>query len=278
MHGDFDQQAGQESGLQFSLATLLTLVTVAALVAASITELPEWIGAPLLAFLSVMAAAALVAAAIQSKGYALTFYIGAAFPLCMLVLRTSRILDALADGVMQRGAASITYGGGWMQLYEENFVAQRLTYRWEAAAVLVSAPLIGLSCVALRWLGDHQRQGTMTSDRRGNRHSWAVPLLICLLLVTGSLFAFVAIRSVWMVMPSDPAWDAHDGAPVQPTGKTVAVPSDLSTGDRVLVEQGSSWWRGRVKYVAAGGNVAVQYVGWDSSWDEVVPPSRLQLP
>jgi hypothetical protein len=277
MQGDRDQQTGQESGLQFSLATLLTLVTVAALVAASITEVPEWIGAPLLAVLSTMAAAAVVAAAIRSQGYALTFYVGAAFPLCMFVLRTTRILSALSDGVMQRGA-SIAYGGGWMQLYEENFVAQRQTYRWEAAAALVSAPLIGLACVALRWLGDHQRQGAMASHRLLNRRSWMIPLLVCLLVLTTALFALVAVRSVRMKLPPDPAWEAHKGTPVQASGKTVAVPIELSAGDRVLVEQGSAWWRGRVKQVTTDGNVAIRYIGWDSTWDEVVPASRLQLP
>lgn len=39
--------------LQFSLATLLILVAVAAVAVASITEMPEWLGAPVLAVIVV---------------------------------------------------------------------------------------------------------------------------------------------------------------------------------------------------------------------------------
>ena len=46
-----------KSRLQFSLAALLVIVTIAALVFASITQLPDWIGAPVLAFITLTAAA-----------------------------------------------------------------------------------------------------------------------------------------------------------------------------------------------------------------------------
>jgi hypothetical protein len=134
MNCDADHEAGQPARVQFSLAMLLILVTLVAVVVASITELPEWIGAPLLALVATTAAAVVVGAAIRSKGNALTFYIGAAFPLCMLVVRTSLLLSALSDGIIERE----TPRGGLTiaQLYGENYLDQRLSYRWEAAAVI----------------------------------------------------------------------------------------------------------------------------------------------
>lgn len=261
---------------QFSLATLLILVTLAALVAASISELPEWIGAPLLAFIATTAAAVVVGAAIRSRGYALTFYLGAAFPLCMLMVRTSLILGALSDGLMQRGDSIVL--GGWMQPYSENFVGERHSYRWEVAAALASAPLIGLACVAFRWLGDQQRRALSKSEDRIDRRLLKTTLVVCLILLAGSVVAIVAIRSLPIILPLDPAWEGHDGSAVLPSGKLVQAASNLTAGDRVLVEQGGAWWRGRVKRVAADGNVAIHYVGWEASYDESVPVSRLQLP
>jgi hypothetical protein len=175
MHDEPDQHVGQIAGLQFSLATLLILVAVAAFVAASITELPEWIAAPVLALVATTATAVVVRAAIRSRGYALTFYVGAALPLCMMVLRTTLIMGAISDGVMQRGMSVMN--SGWMQVYGENFLAQRLAYRWEVAAALACSPLIGLACVAFRWLGNEQSHGPSTADNPNDRRLWKRTLL-----------------------------------------------------------------------------------------------------
>ncbi|HJT32063.1 MAG TPA: hypothetical protein VJ783_08400 [Pirellulales bacterium] len=55
MHDGSVPGSRQATAPQFSLATLLILVTLAAMVAAAISELPEWIGAPLLALIATTA-------------------------------------------------------------------------------------------------------------------------------------------------------------------------------------------------------------------------------
>src|SRR5260221_11089259 len=93
--GDTFVDAGPKSRLQFSLAALLVAVTIAAVVVASITQIPNWIGAPVLAFVATAAAAVVATAALQSKGYYRTFCIGAAFPLAILLGQASVVLVSL---------------------------------------------------------------------------------------------------------------------------------------------------------------------------------------
>ena len=215
-------------------------------------------------------------AAIRSKGYALTFYIGAAFPLCMLVVRTSLLLAALSDGFIER--ETLRRGLTMAQLYGANYLNQRLSYRWEAAAALACAPFVGMVCVALCWLGDQKTKVSATAAERTKHRRWVAASLVILLFAAVAGTSFVVMRSLRAILPPDPAWDSHDGNPVTPSGKLIAATSNLAPGDRVLVEQGGTWWRGRVKRVIPTGNVEIHFVGWESTWDEVVPSTRLQLP
>lgn len=272
-----DVDGQRTPALQFSLATLLILVAVAAVALASITELPEWLGAPVLAVIVVCAAAVVVTAALRSKHDALVFYIGAAFPLSMAVLRTSLVMPALADGLVQPASINRSMGG-MAQLYAESYVDQRVSYRWQAAAALACAPLVGLVCVAFSRLANRQRLVSTVPAIPGYRRRWAT-LVLTTLVVAVAAGSFVAIRSMRLVMPPDPSWDAHDGSPVSASGKWVAALADLKRGDRVLVEQGGTWWRGRVTRVSTADNlITIHYVGWESSFDETVPLSRLQIP
>jgi hypothetical protein len=134
------------SRLQFSLTALLVLVTLAAVVVASISELPEWIGAPVLALIATAVTAVVITAALQSKGYLRTFCVGAAFPLVMLLVQTSIVMVALVKGIAEQEPLNINMR--MMQFYEPNYEDQRVCYRWAAACSLACAPLIGLVCVS----------------------------------------------------------------------------------------------------------------------------------
>lgn len=277
-----DQQPevnGQQTiALQFSLATMLILVAVAAVAIASITEMPEWLGAPILALLVVGSAAVVVTAAIRSRHYALVFYIGAAFPLSMGVLRTSLVMPALADGLVQSESMRQGMGGmGGMQLYGESYVTQRISYRWQAAAALTCAPLVGLVCVAFSRLANRERLASTEPAAPRSRRRWAAVLLTALIIAVALAGSFLVVRSLRLILPPDPTWDAHNGSPVSASGKWATV-NDLKPGDRVLVEQGGTWWRGRVRRVSADYLFTIHYVGWESSFDETVPLSRLQIP
>ena len=273
MKCDLDHEPGQ-AGVQFSLSTLLMLVTLAAVVVASITEVPEWIGAPVLALVATTAAAVVLGAAIRSREYALTFFIGAAIPLSMLVVRTALVLPALANGFSQQGWQPANKG---FWLYTQDFAGQRLSYRWEAASALAAVPLIGLVCVAVHWLGDKQRDSRQAQTTIPARHRRLLVGLACLIVATVVTTGVVSIRALKQRFPQD-GWDAHDGSSVAASGKPVDASTALAQGDRVLVEQGSAWWRGRIKNVGDDGNVTIHYVGWESNFDETVPRSRLQLP
>jgi len=271
---DSEQEKGRPAGVQFSLATLLMLVTLAAVVVASITELPEWIGAPVLALVAMTAAAVVLGTTIRSREYALTFYIGAALPLVVLIVRTALIVPALVDGLSQQGWQPPNRG---LWLYTQDFVQQRLSYRWEAASALAAAPLIGLVCVAIHRLGDPQRGSSLAQTNRSTRHQWFVIGLVSLIVLTVVTTGVVSIRALRQRFPQD-VWDVHDGSSVPASGKLVDASTALAKGDRVLVEQGSVWWRGRINQIGDDGNVTIHYVGWESSFDETVPRSRLQLP
>jgi hypothetical protein len=53
--------------------------------------------------------------------------------------------------------------------------------------------------------------------------------------------------------------------------------TELKTGDKLLAEWNGTWWAAEVVQVQKDG-VKIHYVGWDKSWDEVAPRSRLRLP
>lgn len=64
---------------------------------------------------------------------------------------------------------------------------------------------------------------------------------------------------------------------VSPSGIPVTANTALCVGQRLRVESGGNWWAGEVLELKPDGNVKIHYVGWDSTWDEVVPRTRLQL-
>ena len=271
-----DRAAGPSGTWQFSLGGMLILVAVAAVTVASVTELPEWLGAPLLALIVVTSAAVVVNAALSSKQYAFAFYLGAAFPLCLMLVRTSLVIPALSEGLREPEPIAQAMGG-MRQLYGESYLVQRLSYRWEAVAALVCAPLVGLSCVTARWLAKRERPAETHDDQPYSRWRRAVAVLALLLVPAVVVTSVVAIRSLRLI-PPDPSWDNHNGTPVVASGTAVTAADGLTRGDRVFIEQGGSWWRGRVVHVFANNTITVHYVGWDSSFDETVPLSRLQMP
>jgi hypothetical protein len=60
-------------------------------------------------------------------------------------------------------------------------------------------------------------------------------------------------------------------------GKRVTARTELKVGDRLQAEQGGDWWDAEIVELLPNGKVKVHYTGWDESWDEVVPRSRLRL-
>jgi hypothetical protein len=58
----------------------------------------------------------------------------------------------------------------------------------------------------------------------------------------------------------------------------VTEETPLSEGDSVQIEWGGSWWPGKVLSVEEDGTVRIHYDGYDNSWDENVPRTRLRLP
>ena len=67
------------------------------------------------------------------------------------------------------------------------------------------------------------------------------------------------------------------GHPIPSSGKPVTAKTPLKAGDVLQVEWGGQWWAGKVLNVSAKGDVKIHYLGWASSWDEVVPRSQLQI-
>ena len=53
------------------------------------------------------------------------------------------------------------------------------------------------------------------------------------------------------------------------------APAPAGARAAVEVEWGGSWWAAEVLRVS-GGSTLIHYTGWDSSWDEWVPPGRIR--
>ena len=68
---------------------------------------------------------------------------------------------------------------------------------------------------------------------------------------------------------------ATQAAP-EPAPKAVAATA-WKAGSKVDVNWNGQWWQGQVLSVT-GNQYKVHYIGWASSWDEVVPASRLRAP
>ena len=75
-----------------------------------------------------------------------------------------------------------------------------------------------------------------------------------------------------------PFYAAPSPGPIVSSGISVAAETKLKAHQNVQVEWGGEWWAGEVLMLQPDGRVKIHYVGWDSSWDEDVPRSRLQLP
>jgi hypothetical protein len=59
--------------------------------------------------------------------------------------------------------------------------------------------------------------------------------------------------------------------------KPVRAETQLRVGDRVQGEWYGYWWEAEVLAVRDDGKVRVHWTGWDKSWDETVPRSRLRI-
>jgi hypothetical protein len=266
-----------EMQLTFSLTGLMLIVTMSAIVVAAITRLPEWIGAPILALVAITATAVVVTAAAHSGGCRRTFYLGAAVPLIVLMIPTAEVSIALAKGIAeQQGTSKININS--IGIWDPNYAtdeARRNAYRWLAACALAAAPLVGFVCVAFRRIGESRGAHADTAQAAAGRRRAMLLITLLFALLTGFLLAIEAWRRVagW----GDP-WDQHDGSAVTATGTPVSPTAELANGDKVFVEQSGAWWRGRVLSVNVDGSVKIHYVGWPSSSDETVSPSRLQVP
>jgi len=65
--------------------------------------------------------------------------------------------------------------------------------------------------------------------------------------------------------------------PIASSGIAVGKTMPLKPGQAVQVEWGGEWWAGKILELLPDGRSKIHYVGWDSTWDEIVPRSRLQL-
>ena len=92
----------------------------------------------------------------------------------------------------------------------------------------------------------------------------------------------VRARSVSASVGSEETAPAASAAPsatqaaAEPAPKAVAATA-WKAGSKVDVNWNGQWWQGQVLSVV-GAQYKVHYVGWASSWDEVVPASRLRAP
>ncbi len=87
--------------------------------------------------------------------------------------------------------------------------------------------------------------------------------------------AAVAALLVIAAGPAGACEELTRPGPVPASGITIDDGAVLQPGQGVLVEWGGQWWSGEVLW-ADGPQVRIHYLGWESSWDEVVPRSRLQ--
>lgn len=74
-----------------------------------------------------------------------------------------------------------------------------------------------------------------------------------------------------------PSRDAPPPATMSPGGQTVTAQTPLHRGDFVAIEWHGTWYAGHVVALANGNTVRAHYDGYDSSQDETVPRTRLQL-
>lgn len=68
-----------------------------------------------------------------------------------------------------------------------------------------------------------------------------------------------------------------EGRPVEPSGIPIEPEARLERGDRVLASSQGLWWQAEVRTLGSDDWVAVHFLGWDSTWDEVLPRERLQV-
>jgi ribosomal 50S subunit-recycling heat shock protein len=61
------------------------------------------------------------------------------------------------------------------------------------------------------------------------------------------------------------------------SGKPLAPTTELKVHQVLQVEWGKTWWAARIMELFPDGRVKIHYLGWDSSSDEIVTRSRLQL-
>jgi hypothetical protein len=160
-------------------------------------------------------------------------------------------------------------------------------FQLPAAVVLDGAPVNVGDAVSIEWNGGWypghvlavEPTGLVRIHYSGYDNSWdeAVPL--------------TRLRRTAAPASATPTAPGQAGAPITNPGPTENDPflaavtsrpvneqTRLNPGDQVRVEWGGKWWAGEVLSLQANGQVRIHYSGWDSSWDETVPRSRLCLP
>lgn len=85
-----------------------------------------------------------------------------------------------------------------------------------------------------------------------------------------------AAAQPFLSFPSLPAMPP-ESLPTESSGVPVTDDTRLERGTPVLALWGNNWWRAEVVSLESNRQVKIHYQGWDASWDEIVPRSRLQL-
>ncbi|MFO0676545.1 MAG: hypothetical protein U0169_08425 [Polyangiaceae bacterium] len=85
-----------------------------------------------------------------------------------------------------------------------------------------------------------------------------------------------AAPSAALAAKAAPVPAAKAAVSAAPTAKSLTAAA-FKPGDKVDVNWNGQWWQGQVLGVS-GTQYKVHYVGWASSWDELVPVGRLRAP
>ena len=101
----------------------------------------------------------------------------------------------------------------------------------------------------------------------------AAAILIGALIVARRLTAQMA--APMFPFPSAPL--PPEAMPTESSGAPVTDDTRLERGMTVLALWNGTWWNAEVVSLERDRQVRIHYKGWDVSWDEVVPRSRLQL-
>jgi len=129
--------------VQFSLRTLLLLVTAVAVACAAVFQMPGVVAIPLLLFFTAALVPVLVTVIIYGSSYERTFAIGAIFPPALL-LSGFTPLGGVFYGFMGRGGDGLGSESIWVRVV--------------IVGIWVASVVMGFLCVATRRLLEDQRR------------------------------------------------------------------------------------------------------------------------